>query len=67
MGCLKLTYHQGEALENSPLFIEKGLEKNDFAAKKCFNYYPYGKVLRMLQFEVVYQIIWFFKKIFMHL
>jgi RHS repeat-associated protein len=47
----KLTYHQGEAVANSPLFIEKGLEKTDFAAKKRINYYPYGKVLRMLQFD----------------
>ncbi len=43
MGCLKLTYYEGEeTLEKSSLFIEKGLEKNARAQKKCVTGYRYG-------------------------
>ena len=43
MGCLKLTYYdKGRALEKSSLFIEKGLEKNAGAEKKCVKGYRYG-------------------------
>ena len=43
MGCLKLTYYEREeALEKSSLFIEKGLEKNARAEKKCVKGYRYG-------------------------
>jgi RHS repeat-associated protein len=43
MGCLKLTYYEREeTLEKSLLFIEKGLEKNGRAQKKCVTGYRYG-------------------------
>ena len=46
MGCLKLTYHPTEAPEQNWNIFVQGSEKSQGNQKKCFNYYPYGKVLR---------------------
>ena len=42
MGCLKLTYQQGEGLEKSIVFLGDTLRKKEASEKKCTNYYPFG-------------------------
>ncbi len=52
MGCLKLTYHPTEAPEQNWNIFVQGSEKSQGNQKKCFNYYPYGKVLREYTYGV---------------
>ena len=42
MGCIKLTYHEGEAFEKTDLFLEKGLEKKVRGVKKRVSGYRFG-------------------------
>jgi len=49
MGCLKLSYYNHETEKNPRIFLVKdSCEKRVVRSK---DYYPYGKVLRMLQYD----------------
>ncbi len=53
MGCLKLTYYNGEeALEENPFFMKRGLGKKESVLKNRIDYYAFGSIMPGRKFMV---------------